>query len=1026
MTASSASSINAPAPDQHRTARFALFALFLASGFAGLVYQVVWSRLLTYRFGATLDAVTTILVAFMGGLALGSWLLGRQADRMNRPLWLYGVLEIGIGLSAAVMPLLLDLLVPVYRAVVASNPDAIHLHRAIRFLLTGILILAPTTAMGATLPALSKFLTHKAERLGLNVGGLYALNTTGAVLGALCAGFFMILLLGVKGALLVAVFLNLLVGGVAIWLSRSLEEGSATEETPKESLLRSQKEQGAARIIIWVYGVSGLLALAYQVVWFRALVFNFEFLKNTTYSFSAMLTVFLAGIALGSAVMTRFVDKLKEPFLIFALLEVLIGIFGLFSFFVIRSNLGEFVSAQVDDAGGVSWLVLVSVLFSKTSLAIFPPTFAMGLLFPVAVRCYVESLDHLAADVGRLYAANTLGAIIGAGVTSFFVVPAIGIGWTIVLLSSTSVLLGVVVLLAALDAPFAKRGLLAGLSIGLLAVLVMRGFPKEFPIQMQKVAPVIETSVFYADGPLGTISVIENSKKERTIYVDNVGVAGTDPILLTDQKSLAHVPMVFHPNPERVLTVGFGSGGASYSYCTYPMLKEVHCVEIDPTVLRAAHTLTASNHGLLMPKFRKPDGSTYIYTPRKVRDRMERHGREYLEAPFTAVKGWIGAYNDSIFEAAEERGEEFVSFHTFDERYKLILDDARSYLQNTAVKYDVIATDCTDLRYKTNANLYDLEYFTICRESLTDDGLVVVWMPMAGLSRDLYQVALRTFAEVFPDMSVWYMNNEPTHYCLLIGTKSGLKIDVPRMRERLAIPEVQEDLYELRLHTAEKILSTYLTDTRDLDLGDGTDLNTENYPVLEFLSPRFGYGDEPLLTNLDYMAEYRNDVVTYVSGGTEEEMAELVATLDRYEAAELHILAGHAAYRRIDTEEACRQYMKAAELTPDDEAVEKLLNFEELRLLADNRNEAFYSLILANVYEMQDRHNEAMIYLSKIINRGVPARPADRNPAVQENWVRMISDYNKALDLAAKISRKTGDTVQAEALLRQKRDVPGS
>src|SRR5262249_13674814 len=183
----------------------------------------------------------------------------------------------------------------------------------------------------------------------------------------------------------------------------------------------------------------------------------------------------------------------------------------------------------------------------------------------------------------------------------------------------------------------------------------------------------------------------------------------------------AHVPMLLNSEARRVLTVGFGSGGASWSFSRYASLDRIDCVEIDPSVFHAAPALTASNHAV-----------------------------------------WT------------------------DRRFRLILEDARHYLASTDAQYDVISTDCTDLRYKSNANLYTTDYFSYCRRRIRPGGIVTVWMPLGGLGGDTFRMALRTFRDVFPHTAVWYMTNQPTHYLLLVGSDRTIDVDVNRIASVMA------------------------------------------------------------------------------------------------------------------------------------------------------------------------------------------------------------------------------------------------
>jgi spermidine synthase len=304
---------------------------------------------------------------------------------------------------------------------------------------------------------------------------------------------------------------------------------------------------------------------------------------------------------------------------------------------------------------------------------------------------------------------------------------------TILLLAAIEMLLAIAVVFADRKAAPSLRTLVVVAAVAAVAIFAIR-LPSRNET-FRNALPLRQKVLAFEEGPLATVSVTEDSLGYREIAVDNVGVAGTSRVMLTDQKSLAHLPSLILDDPSSVLTVGFGSGGASYSYTLYPELKNVHCVEIASEVPQPdiQRLLTASNNGLL--------------------DRLD-------EVP----------------------------------QFKIIQADARSYLRFTPQQYDSIATDCTDLRYKSNANLYDLQYFQLCRERLTDDGMVVVWMPLGALTRDLFLTALNTFHEAFPDMHVWYFNNDVVHYILLAGFNKPLKMDYRKVVERISRSEISDDL----------------------------------------------------------------------------------------------------------------------------------------------------------------------------------------------------------------------------------------
>jgi spermidine synthase len=550
----------------------------------------------------------------------------------------------------------------------------------------------------------------------------------------------------------------------------------------------------------------------------------------------------------------------------------------------------------------------VANVFLRAILVLGLPTFLMGMAFPVAARLCVPRLDRVGSGTGRLYAVNTIGSILGSFASGFVLIPLFGLARGFLVLALINVAIGSLVLL--INPADSRRFKIVWTVVSFFALIVLAArVPGEY--RFQALGSPLHRFVAYEEGPLATVSVVEDSVGDRTIFVDNVGVAGTDRILLTDQKSLAHVPMLLLENPRSALTVGFGSGGASWSFLQYKELERVDCIEICDTVPAMARYLRASNHGVL--------------------------------------DAWDGG---------NPTGQRF-----HDGRYRIIVDDVRSYLRFADMKYDVIATDCTDFRYKSNANLYDVEYFELCRDAITDDGMVVVWMPLGGMSPGVFACAMKTFAHVFPDMTIWYMNNEPTHYLLLLGTKKPLRVNLSRMLERVSRPEIQADLREVSLHQAERVLACYVdvATTFEEDWSEAP-LNTETRPHLEFESPKYGYGEEPLLVNLDGLRKRKARVST--SDYLEDAAAhpEFMKRLTRFEDANDSILAGHSFVRRLERKNAneallaaCRHYIEALRIAPEDESVQFLLTFDTLR----RRSDLWALTLLGEIMRAQGRHDAA-------------------------------------------------------------------
>ena len=945
--------------------RMAVYPLFLISGAAGLMYEVAWTRLLLAIFGAGIYAVAAVLAAFMAGLALGSWALGRYTDRLQRPLRLYGILEFLIGGMGLAVPFLTGLIDHVDGWAYLNFERNFTILTGLRFGVAFALMLIPTTLMGATRPVLSRFRVRDRERLGLHVGGLYAINTLGAVTGAFLAGFVLIGAYGLFETQCIAAGCNFVVGIVAIVLSLITERRAA----PAVEVLPAQPAPAIPANLLWrirwvlfTAFVTGIVSLASQVMWSRSLIFAFEYLKNTTYSFSAMLTVFLAGLALGSALIGLFVDRHTHPFRLYGTLLAMIGTTIIISVWVLQRGAESFrLTDPINPDTSLNWVLAVFNIMTQTFGVLGIPTLLMGMAFPVAARVVV-GVGHIGRDVGRLYALNTLGAIAGSVLAGFVLAPLLGLTNSLLLLGAVDIVLGIATL--AIVWRESGRYLLVVASV---AVFVALGAIATLPgeSRLQPLTTVYDTIPFYREGPLATVAVVQNNVDENTIYVDGVGVAGTDPILQTDQKSLAHVAMGLVPSATSALTVGFGSGGASYSLLLHDRLQKVHCVEICTTVLEASPHLRAANHHF----FAAPTDTADLKPGMLLADPVKDAAGEVLYPASTWLKeDAIG----QIQALAKEGGPRRISvgdpqsFSAADARYELILDDARSYLRHTTERYDFIATDCTDLRYKSNANLYDLEYFQACRDRLTEQGIVVVWMPLGGLSPDVFKVALRTFQRVFPAMGVFFMANEPTHYILLIGWQDQAKLDYEGFAQMLQEQDVKGDLGELYLDDPVKLLACFIAGGEPLaKYLEGDALNTENNPLIEFESPKYGYGDKPMIDNLHDLMALGSSPLDFLIPATIPP-AEL-ERLKRYIEAMPFIIEGHAAYRELKLEEATRAYMKAADLTPEDLSLKvNLLTFPTLqKRIMREPNNAYMYLLLGRVKMIQGQLQEAYDLLDR-------------------------------------------------------------
>jgi len=572
--------------------------LFLLSGLISLVFQVSWLKMLLPIFGNTVWAVSTLLTAFMAGLALGSWLFGRIADRIASPLKLYGLLEGFIGVYALLTLVIFGKLHLVYIPLYSLSGGDNLVMGIIKFFLAFLILLPPTVCMGATLPLLAREFTRDVKTAGSGIGFLYTINTLGAVLGTFAAGFYLIPMLGLRNTVITGAVVNFIILAVIFLLTRRETVGFKLE-----GIFNSTGKNPGNRWVMVVYFICGFTALAYEVIWNRILTLH---LGSSVYAYSIMLAVYLMGITLGAALMSHFVKRIKNPVRVFALVQLalafdlilLINQFGLLS--DLLGNVGEAVLGQ----GYFSFVF--TLIFSTFQLLILP-TLLMGASFPLAVRLFVKNREQLGKETGQLYASNTVGTIFGSFCAGFLLLPVLGAQYG--LLAAASLNLGIGGFLLFKDNPVkpaAKK-----IAIVSAAVLLFYGGYFLFTSKNQVILTAgvfqdidrneVELLAFEED-IYATVTVEERKEVRgewRQLSMNGVNVAGTSSELFSIQKLQGHLPLLLHKNPRKVLHIGFGSGGTAWAVSRYPVEKII-IAEISQSVIKKASKYFLSvNHGVL-------------------------------------------------------------------------------------------------------------------------------------------------------------------------------------------------------------------------------------------------------------------------------------------------------------------------------------------------------------------------------------------------------------------------------------------
>ncbi len=407
-----------------------ILALFFISGALGLVYEVVWTRMMMHVFGSTAMAVGTVLAAFMSGMAIGSWFIGRFADRHPNGLRLYAYLEIGIALSAGVSHFLLSQFSPAHLALYDLFGFSAATFALARFVVAFLLVMAPTVMMGATLPVLTRYLLQHRTRVGINLSTLYATNTFGAVAGVLVTGFFLIGRYGIHVPVYLALTGNLLIGCIA-WLAARQQLDTAVVPAPAAQPLEhglaardATPGAGTVRIILIGIGISGFTSFAYEIYWTRSLVF---ILGNSTYALTTMLSAFLTGIALGGYLIRFILDRFEDRAVIFGWIQVFLGIFSalalpLLFFIDDPQSLNQYLERTANQV-----FPLLFAGFGVAFLVMLVPATLIGATFPLVGQIGVNDLRVAGSAVGRIYAINTLGNVLGALLPGLVLIAWLGI-----------------------------------------------------------------------------------------------------------------------------------------------------------------------------------------------------------------------------------------------------------------------------------------------------------------------------------------------------------------------------------------------------------------------------------------------------------------------------------------------------------------------------------------------------------------------------------------------------------------------
>jgi len=751
---------------------------FVFSGATGLIYEVLWARMLGLVFGATTLAVSTVLAAFMGGLALGSAVAGRLGHRIRKPFSTYGWMEIGIAIYALLVPFMFRWVDNLYAWILQQFQPGFFTFSLWRFALSCLMLLVPTTLMGATLPVLSAAVVRHSSTA---VTRLYACNLVGAIVGTLAAGFVLLPSFGVRTTILIAAVINVMVGMVAIGLQRH----AIVPVVQEPAIVDTDKNR------FWLFAAlaSGFVTISTQVSWTRILTMV---IGSSTYAFSIVVALFLIGLAGGAWFIGRR-DRSAKLLRTLCIVEAVTAV-SLFASLHVVNRLPWLLVRLGSNLNISSWTGLLGLQVLCATLLVLVPALLMGMVMPLVLAWAATDPARGVARVGRAYAINTIGAIAGAFFTGFVLIPKTSTKFALVISAAVCVIVAGVAYRPAPETrePVLKRALaigasllivlsmpaltprmnLADLSIGAYDTLVrVLAKTREGENTDQSTHSNIHQLLMYDEGPTATVSV-RRDNETISMAINGRTNASDSMFDMPTQVMLGQLPVFVAPRIEKGLIIGFATGITVGSMLQSP-IQSVTCLELEPGTV---------------------DGSRFF--------------------------------------------EHVNNLPLADPRMRLIIDDARTFLRVTPERFDIIVSEPSHPWVPGVANLFTQEFFELGKSRLNDQGVFVQWVQIYQLSTESLRSVLATYTRVFPHVLMFRVGGlNKGKDLLLFGSNQPLSLD--RLSERLTDSRVQKEIARVNLSTEADVRSWFVCDETKLGPAvAGATINTDDNMHIETTVPR--------------------------------------------------------------------------------------------------------------------------------------------------------------------------------------------
>ena len=817
-----------------------LLLVFIGSGCAALIYEVVWLQLLQLVIGLTAVSLGILLGTFMGGMCLGSLLLPRLVSPNRHPLRVYAMIELGIGIIGIIVLFAVPFLGQFYGSRAGHGLTSIML----RSVLAAVCLIPPTLLMGATLPAIARWVETSPRGISW-LGFFYGGNIAGAVFGCLLAGFYLLRIHNMAVATYVAATINFVLAIIAFGLSFFAAHRPASLDPAAK---RAALVKGAGLVYVAI-ALSGLGALGAEVVWTRLLSLLFG---ATTYTFSIILAVFLVGLGIGSSAGSYVARSTRRPRLALGICQALLVLASAWTACMITRSLPNW---PVNPSLATSTWYTFQMDIARCFWAVLPAAILWGASFPLALAAVASGKEDAGKLVGGVYAANTVGAILGSIVFSLLVVPIVGSQWgqrLLIIIPAVSAMLMLVPAVREADpgTPGVRPAFGFGRSFAIIALLgatvALTWTVAVFPwgavafgrftatyagrlgkgIIAEKDVPtgIGNPDIFctyVGEGLNGTVAVTKWKSGARMFHSAGKVQASSAPQDMRLQRLLGHISALAHKKPENVLVVACGAGVTAGSFVPHPTVKRIVICDIEPLV------------------------------PQHVAPMFEYENHAVLKDPRTEV----------------------------------VLDDGRHFIRTTKEKFDVITSDPIDPWVKGCAALNTVDYYQMCKDHLNPGGVMSLWIPLYESNSETIKSVLATFFKVFPKGIIWSNESEGSGYdAVLFGQPDGTEFNLDELQQRLDRPEyaeVKKSLAQVDFFSAADMLGTYAGQASDLKewLADAQ-INTDANLRLQYLAGMAfnSYIGTELLN--DIRRYYRFPESVFKGAEHSEELLKLKSTLE--------------------------------------------------------------------------------------------------------------------------------------------------